>query len=100
MSSCGFANRYTRRSMDLSVVEFGSRVQPLARWLTEIVLAGAMIGCTAMRSPAAPEAQVVATPAQPEAPAAPSEDSLAGWLTARLPKGGALTSRPDGTIAV
>lgn len=86
--------------MDLFVVELGSRAKPLARWFTEIALAAAMTGCTAVRSPATPETQIVARPAPPEAPAAPAEDSLAGWLAARVPKGGAVSTRPDGTIAV
>src|SRR6185503_12797974 len=62
------------------------------------------VGCTAMRLPASPDRQAAAPAAQPEAPAAPSappsEDTLAGWLTVRLPKGGAVASRSDGSIAI
>jgi hypothetical protein len=87
--------------MALCNIDVRSRRAPLARWVTELVLFATVVSCTAMRQPATPEVQAavpVAPPEQPPAP--PSEDTLAGWLTARLPKGGALTSRPDGTIAV
>jgi hypothetical protein len=63
-----------------------------------------MVGCTAFRRPAttaSPEApRIAVSTKEPEQVAPPSEDTLAGWLTARLPKGGALTPHPDGSIAV
>jgi len=72
----------------------------LSRRAAEFVLVAATASCTAMRQPATPQEQAVSPATKPEAPAAPSEDTLAGWLTARLPQGGTLTSRPDGTIAI
>ena len=63
-----------------------------------------MVGCTALRSPAStatPEPPPVAAPVnEPARAVAPSEDTLAGWLTARLPKGGTLATRSDGSIAI
>src|SRR5262245_41476225 len=76
------------------------RYATLARWGVEFVFVAAATSCTAMRQPATPQEQVAPTAAKSEAPPPPSEDSLAGWLTARLPKGGTLTSRADGTIAI
>jgi hypothetical protein len=72
----------------------------LARWAVEFVFVAAATGCTAMRQPATPQEQAALPAAKADVPPPPSEDSLAGWLTARLPKGGTLTSRTEGTIAV
>jgi len=61
-----------------------------------------MVGCTAVRTPVTPEPPA-ASAAEPEAtpgPPSPPEDTLAGWLTTRLPKGGKLTSGADGSIVV
>jgi len=58
------------------------------------------MGCAAVRAPATPAPPAAAPQPQPEPPAAPPENTLAGWLTARLPKGGALTALADGTIAI
>jgi hypothetical protein len=87
--------------MALTIANIEARSLPLVRWANGVVLSAAMIGCTATRSPVTPAAQApAAVIAQPDPPSAPSEDTLAGWLTARLPKGGTLTSRADGTIAI
>ena len=90
--------------MALFVKNARSRGAVLARRASEIALCVVMVGCTAFRRPAntsSPEAPRVAAPVkEPEPPVAPSEDTLAGWLTARLPKGGTLTTRSDGSPAI
>jgi len=92
--------------MPLSVVNVRSRRSPLIGRATAFLFSAALVGCTALRRPAVPEAAAPAAQgtvpavAQPDGPAAPAEDTLAGWLTARLPKGGALTARSDGTIGI
>src|SRR5688500_1413490 len=93
--------------MPSSLKNARSRGAAAARRASELVFCAAMVGCTALRapaspaSPASPEPQQAATPiSEPQRVVAPSEDTLAGWLTARLPKGGTLTTRSDGSIAV
>jgi hypothetical protein len=87
--------------MALPIVNVRSGCATLARWATEVVVFAATVGCTAMQRPAAPALPPEAPVAQvPQASPAPSEDTLAGWLAARLPRGGTLTSRPDGAIAL
>src|SRR5688500_13408711 len=91
--------------MPSSVKNARSRSGAIARRASELAVCAAMVGCTAFRSPAntaSPEAapRVAAPAKEPERAAAPSEDTLAGWLTARLPKGGTLSTRPDGSIAI
>jgi hypothetical protein len=56
-----------------------------------------------VRTPVTPEPSPANPVAQGDAVVAaspPSEDTLAGWLTARLPKGGELISGTDGAITV
>jgi hypothetical protein len=87
--------------MPFSAPSARSRSAGLARGASVLVWLVATLSCTRAREPVTPPAPPVAAPAtEPERAVAPPEDTLAGWLTARLPKGGMLSTRSDGTIAV
>src|SRR5688500_17502426 len=93
--------------MPLSFRDARSRGACAARRASELVFCAAIVSCTALRPPASPASQVSPEPQptaaptkEPERVVAPSEDTLAGWLTARLPKGGTLSTRADGSVAV
>jgi hypothetical protein len=90
--------------MPFSVKNARSRRALLARRVGELTLCIALVGCAALPRPvptAVPETSAASASAkEPDASVAPAEGTLAWWLTARLPKGGTLSTRSDGSIAV
>jgi hypothetical protein len=66
------------------------------------MLVASAVGCAGLHRPAASEAAPPAAPLtkEREPEVAPSEDTLPGWLATHIPKGGKVSARPDGTIAV
>jgi hypothetical protein len=88
--------------MDFYVSRIRFRCATLGHQAKAIAVSAMMVGCTALRAPAPPEVPEAATPAAAPAEHAvvPSEDTLPGWLSMRLPKGGKLATRGDGSFGV
>jgi hypothetical protein len=87
----------------MAKVRSSVRFQRVLRALraTPIVIAASFAGCAVHRAPAPLEpAPSAALAKDVERVVPPSEDTLPGWLAARVPKGGKVSTRPDGSIAV